>query len=151
MNLLQHKVQEIINPVGKAEREYGRGTTINSNYTCELQDEVAFYMSQCCEQREELIQVKEKLKLFEEENEDLQAEVGRQLFLQGKERRLRNICQPPSKYASGKSKPGRATGAWYSSSCTDVKLPDGAGLMEESGNDFLYLNLVPLGMSGLSK
>ena len=142
MNLLQHKVQEIINPVGKAEREYGRGTTINSNHTCELQDEVAFYMSQCCEQREELIQVKEKLKLFEEENEDLQAEVGRQLFLQSKERRLRNICQPPSKYASGKSKPGR---------CTDVKLPDGAGLMEESGNDFLCLNLVPLGISGLSK
>ena len=88
-------MQEIINPVGKAEREYGRGTTINSNHT-----------------------------------------------IQSKEKRLRNVCQPPSKYASGKSKPGR---------CTDVKLPDGAGLMEESGNDFLYLNLVPLGISGLSK
>lgn len=89
-------MQEIINPVGKAEREYGRGTTVNSNHTCELQDEVAFYMSQCCEQREELIQVKEKLKLFEEENEDLQAEVGRQYcFYRAKKGASEIFVSPP--------------------------------------------------------
>ena len=83
MNELQHRVQEIINLSGKAER--GQSTTINSNHTSELRDEVECHKDQCREQREELMQNKGKLKLCEEKSEHLQAKVGRQFFLQSKE------------------------------------------------------------------
>ena len=85
MNELQHRVQEIINRSGKAEREYDQSTTVNSNHTSELRDEVECHKDQCCEQGEELMQNKGKLKLCEEKSEHHQAKVKRQLFLQSKE------------------------------------------------------------------
>ena len=53
MNELQHTIQETINRSGKAERGYGQSTTINSNHTHELRDEVECHKDQCREQREE--------------------------------------------------------------------------------------------------
>ena len=50
--------------------------------------------------------MKEKLELCEEEKQDLQAEVGRQVFLESKERQCsKKVYQPPRKHASGRSKP----------------------------------------------
>ena len=53
MNELQHTIQETINRSGKAERGYGQSTTVNSNHTHELRNEVECHKDQCREQREE--------------------------------------------------------------------------------------------------
>ena len=88
------------------ERDNGKDTNTNGNLICKLQDEVIFYQNKCHEAREQSIQVKEKLELCEEEKQDLQAEVGRQVFLESKERQCsKKVYQPPRKHASGRSKP----------------------------------------------
>ncbi|CAH3036793.1 unnamed protein product [Pocillopora meandrina] len=53
LNELQHTIQETINRSSKAERGYGQSTTVNSNHTHELRDEVECHKDQCREQREE--------------------------------------------------------------------------------------------------
>ena len=53
MNELQHTIQETINRSGKAERGYGQSTTVNSNHTHELRNEVECHKDQCREQTEE--------------------------------------------------------------------------------------------------
>ncbi|XP_022789014.1 uncharacterized protein LOC111328775 [Stylophora pistillata] len=127
LTLVQHIRQEILKVFATAERENGKGTiTNNSSLICELQNEVEFHQAQCYELREELKQLKEKLKLCEEKNEDLQAEVGKQLFLESKEMRCKKICEPSSEH-------GRATGAQQAFSCADLKQPDGRGLLDKSG------------------
>ena len=88
------------------ERDNDKDTNTNGNLICKLQDEVIFYQNKCHEPREQSIQVKEKLELCEEEKQDLQAEVGRQVFLESKERQCsKKVYQPPRKHASGRSKP----------------------------------------------
>ena len=88
------------------ERDNGKDTNTNGNLICKLQDEVIFYQNKCHEPKEQSIQVKEKLELCEEEKQDLQAEVGRQVFLESKERQCsKKVYQPPRKHASGRSKP----------------------------------------------
>ena len=114
--------------------ENGKGTIPNGNLICELQDEVVFYQDQCHELREELIKLKEKLKLCEEEKQSLQAEVGRQLFLESKERQCsKKVYQPPSKHASGRSKPVGVRGTSHDFSGANVRLKGGAGPLEKAG------------------
>ena len=114
-------------PLATAGRENGKGTITNGNLINELQEEVMFYQDQCHELREELIKLKEKLKLCEEEKQGLQAEVGRQLFLESKERRCsKKVYQPPSKHASGTSEPVGVRGASHDFSGIDAKLLGGA-------------------------
>ena len=118
--------------------ENGKGTILNGNPICELQDEVVFYRDQCHELREKLIKLKEKLKLCEEEKQGLQAEVGRQLFLESKERRCsKKVYQPPRKHASGTSEPVGVRGASHDFSGTAAKLLGGAGPLEKAGKYFL--------------
>ena len=125
-------------PLATAGRENGKGTITNGNLINELQEEVMFYQDQCHELREELIKLKEKLKLCEEEKQGLQADVGRQLFLESKERRCREkVYQPPSKHASGMSKPVGVRGASHDFSGTDVRLLGGAGPLDKAGKYFL--------------
>ncbi|XP_022791374.1 uncharacterized protein LOC111330728 isoform X3 [Stylophora pistillata] len=114
-------------------RENDKGTFAFKSLICELQDEVAFYQDQCCELREELVNLKKKWKFCEDEKQDLQAEVGRQLFLESKERRCSKIYQPPSGHADGTSMPGRVRGASHDLSVTGAKLLGGAGPLNKSG------------------
>ncbi|XP_022791383.1 uncharacterized protein LOC111330732 isoform X2 [Stylophora pistillata] len=116
-----------------AGRENDKGTVAMGSLVCELQDEVVFYQDQCQELREELVKLKEKWKLCEDEKQDLQAEVGRQLFLESKERRCSKIYQPPSEHASGTIVPGRVRGASHDFSGTGAKLLGGAAPSNESG------------------
>ena len=82
--------------------------------------------------------MKEKLKLCEEEKQGLQADVGRQLFLESKERRCREkVYQPLSKHASGMNKPVGVRGASHDFSGTDAKLLGGACPLEKAGKYFL--------------
>ncbi|XP_022791371.1 uncharacterized protein LOC111330728 isoform X1 [Stylophora pistillata] len=117
-------------------RENDKGTFAFKSLICELQDEVAFYQDQCCELREELVNLKKKWKFCEDEKQDLQAEVGRQLFLESKERRCSKIYQPPSGHADGTSMPGRVRGASHDLSVTGAKLLGGAGPLNKSGEEF---------------
>ncbi|XP_022810586.1 uncharacterized protein LOC111347622, partial [Stylophora pistillata] len=117
-------------------RENDKGTVAINGLVCELQDEVAFYQDQCRELREELVELKEKWKLSEDEKQDLQAEVGRQLFLESKEKRCNKIYQPPSEHASGMSMPGRVRGASHDFLGMGAKLLGGAGPLNNSG--FLF-------------
>ena len=104
-----------------------------------MRDEVAFYLDQCHELREEIRELKEKWKRSEEEKQDLQAEVGRQLFLESKEkRRSEKILHPSSEHSSEWSMPCRARGASYDFSCMDGKLLGGAGPLDKSGQNYLY-------------
>ena len=125
--------------------ENGKGTIPNGNLICELQDEVVFYQDQCHELREELIKLKEKLKLCEEEKQGLQAEVGRQLFLESKERRCsKKVYQPPSKHASGRSKPVGVRGASHDFSGTDAKLLGGVNPLDKAGKYFFRMDTVAI-------
>ena len=114
------------------------GIFVSSHYhESELQDEVVFYQDQCHEPREKLIKLKEKLKLCEEEKQNLQAEVGRQLFLESKERQCsKKVYQPPSKHASERSKPDGVRGASHDFSGADVRRKGGAGPLERAGKYF---------------
>ena len=123
----------------------GKGTIPNGNLICELQDEVVFYQDQCYELREELIKLKEKLKLCEEEKQGLQAEVGRQLFLESKERRCsKKVYQPPSKHASGTSEPVGVRGASHDFSGTDAKLLGGVNPLDKAGKYFFRMDTVAI-------
>ncbi|XP_022791384.1 uncharacterized protein LOC111330733 [Stylophora pistillata] len=117
-------------------RENDRGTVAINGLVCELQGEVAFYQDQCRKLREEVVELKEKWKLSEDEKQDLQAEVGRQLFLESKEKRSIKIYQPPSEHASRTSMPGRVRGASHDFSVMGAKLLGGAGPLNNSG--FLF-------------
>ena len=132
-------------PFATAGRENDKGTITNGNLISELQEEVMFYQDQCHELREELIKVKEQLKLCEEEKQGLQAEVGRQLFLESKERRCsKKVYQPPSKYASERSKPVGVRGASHDFSGTYANWLGGANPLDKAGKYFFRMDTVAI-------
>ena len=125
------------------EVEDDEGTIYTGSLVSELQDEVACLHDQCRELREQITELKEKLKQSEQEKQDLQAEVGRQLFLESKEkRRSEKIFQPSSEHSSEWSMPCRARGASYDFSCMDGKLLGGADPLDKSGKKLFDRNLI---------
>lgn len=95
----------------------------------QLQSDVAFYQHQCDEVSQENIKLKEKLKQSEEEKQQLQGEVGRQLFLESKEKRSNKILQSSMEYVNEQSKSSTASGGTYAG--MKGKLLGGAGPLQE--------------------
>ena len=125
------------------EVENDEGTINTGSLVSELQDEVACLQDQCRELREEIRELKEKWKQSEQEKQDLQAEVGRQLFLESKEKcRSEKILQPTSEHSSEWSRPCRARGASCDYSSMDGKLLGGAGPLDKSGKKLFGRNLI---------
>lgn len=122
-----------------AGRKNDKGTVAINSLVCELQDDVAFYQDQCCKLREELVKLKQKWKLCEVEKQDVQAEVGRRLFLESKKRRCSKIYQPLREHASGMIMPGRVRGASHDLSGLGAKLLDNASPFDKSGKDVVNL------------
>ncbi|PFX25151.1 uncharacterized protein LOC111330749 [Stylophora pistillata] len=77
------------------------------------QDEITFYQDLCRKQEEEIMQLKEYVTQIKEEIQGLQAEVGRQLFLEGKNKRYTKIYQPFSKHGGEQIKPSTVRGASF--------------------------------------
>ncbi|XP_022791387.1 uncharacterized protein LOC111330734 [Stylophora pistillata] len=89
----------------------------------QLQDEVAVYQDRCHKQEDEINQLKEKLTRMEEEKQGLEAEVGRQLFLESKEKRRKLL----NERAQEQSTLDATRGTSY-----EGELPHGAGYMDRS-------------------
>ena len=97
--------------------------TINAAKS-QLQDDIAAYQDRCSKQGDEISQLKEKLTQMEEEKQRLEAEVGRQLFLESKERRRKLLNEHPCE----QSMLGTTRGASY-----EGELLHEAGSMDRSG------------------
>ena len=97
--------------------------TINASNS-KLQDDIAAYQDRCSKQEDEISQLKEKLTQMEEEKQRLEAEVGRQLFLESKERRQKLL----NEYPCEQSMLGTTRGASY-----EGELLHDAGSMDRSG------------------
>ncbi|XP_022788969.1 uncharacterized protein LOC111328745 [Stylophora pistillata] len=94
----------------------------------QLQDDVIAYQDQCPKQEDDISQLKEKLTKIEEEKQGLEAEVGRQLFLESKEkRRTEKIFQWLDEHAHEQSMLVKARGASY-----EGELLHGAGSIDRS-------------------
>ena len=88
---------------------------------------------ECEELRQQIIQLKEKLKQSEEEKEQLQAEVGRQQFLEERERRSEKILQSSMEFVAQQSKYPTASGGTYAFTGRKGKLLGGAGPVQKPG------------------
>ena len=107
----------------------GKQTVTIDKLIRQLQSDVAFYQHQCDEVSQENIKLKEKLKQSEEEKQQLQGEVGRQLFLESKEKRSNKILQSSVEYVNEQSKSSTASGGTYAG--MKGKLLGGAGPLQE--------------------
>lgn len=79
----------------------------------ELQDESTFYQDRCCRQEDEITQLKEILTQIKEEKQGLEAEVGRQLFLEGKNKRCNRIYQSVTEHGGEQAISNTARGASF--------------------------------------
>ena len=106
----------------------------------QLQGEIASYQNLCHELREQISQLDEKWKQSEQEKRELQGEVGRQLFLESKEkRRSENILQPSREHGGEHSMSCRASGDSHDFSPMNWRLLGGAGPLQQSGKQNLCL------------
>lgn len=87
-----------------------------------------------------MTEVEEKQKLCKVNYQDPQAELGRQLFEESKERRCWRICEPLNELVSGRRMLDRMTGAW---TCKPL---GGPGLLDKAGNNTLDFNLTKYNM-----
>lgn len=85
------------------------------------------------ELRKQIIQLEEKFKQSEEEKEQLQAEVGRQQFLEEREKRSEKILQSSMESVAQQSKYPTASGRTYAFTGRKGKLLGGAGPLQEPG------------------
>ena len=104
--------------------QWQRSNDIINAANSQLQDDIAAYQDRCSKQEDEISQLKEKLTQMEEEKQRLEAEVGRQLFLESKERRRKLLNKHPHE----QSMLGTTRGASY-----EGELLHDAGSMDRSG------------------
>ena len=107
----------------------GKQTVAIESLIRQLQTDIAFYQHQFDEVSQENIKLKEKLKQSEEEKQQLQGEVGRQLFLESKEKRSNKILQSSMEYVNEQGRSSTASGGTYT--CMKEKLLGGAGPLQE--------------------
>ncbi|PFX21092.1 uncharacterized protein LOC111336064 isoform X2 [Stylophora pistillata] len=104
----------------------------------QLQDEIAAYQDRCHKLEDEINQLKNKVSQMEEEKQGLEAEVGRQIFLESKEKRRKKIFQQSHGDAHEPSKLATATGTVRGASY-DEGILCGPGFMERSGHFLQYI------------
>ena len=75
--------------------QWQRSNDIINAANSQLQDDIAAYQDRCSKQEDEISKLKEKLTQMEELKQRLESEVGRQLFLESKERRRKLLNKHP--------------------------------------------------------
>ena len=101
----------------------------------QLQAENIFYVDRCLNQEKEMAQLKENLTQIEEEKQGLESEVGRQLFLEGKNKRHSKLYQPFTEHCGEQIMPNTASGASFDVTGLDGEQLDIAGPCDNSGTN----------------
>ncbi|XP_022791407.1 uncharacterized protein LOC111330747 [Stylophora pistillata] len=102
----------------------------------ELQDETAFYQDRCCRQEDKITRLKENLSQIKEEKQGLEAEVGRQLFLEGKNKRYNRIYQSVTEHGGEQAISNTARGASFDVDGEELRT---AGCSDDSGHLLQYI------------
>ena len=105
----------------------------------QLQAENTFYIDRCLNQEVEIAQLKENLTQIEEEKQGLESEVGRQLFLEGKNKRHSKLYQPFTEHVGEQIIPNTASGASFHVTGLDGEQLDIAGPCDNSGTNYFYV------------
>ena len=105
----------------------------------QLQAENIFYVDRCLNQEKEIAQLKENLTQIEEEKQGLESEVGRQLFLEGKNKRHSKLYQPFTEHCGEQIMPNTASGASFDGTGLDGEQLDIAGPCYNSGTNCFYV------------
>ena len=105
----------------------------------QLQAENIFYVDRCLKQEEEITRLKENLTQIEEEKQGLESEVGRQLFLEGKNKRHSKLYQPFTEHCGEQIMPNTASGASFDVTGLDGEQLDIAGPCDNSGTNCFYV------------
>ena len=105
----------------------------------QLQAENIFYVDRCLNQEKEIAQLKENLTQIEEEKQGLESEVGRQLFLEGKNKRHSKLYQPFTEHCGEQIMPNTASGASFDVTGLDGEQLDIAGPCDNSGTNCFYV------------
>ena len=98
-----------------------------------------FYVDRCLKQEKEITQLKENLTQIEEEKQGLESEVGRQLFLEGKNERHSKLYQPFTEHCGEQIMPNTASGASFDVTGLDGEQLDVAGPCDNSGTNCFYV------------
>ena len=102
----------------------------------QLQADNIFYVDRCLKQEEEITRLKENLTQIEEEKQGLESEVGRQLFLEGKNKRHCKLYQPFTEHCGEQIMPNTASGASFDVNGEQL---DVAGPCDNSGTNCFYV------------
>ena len=105
----------------------------------QLQAEKIFYVDRCFNQEMEIAQLKENLTQIEEEKQGLESEVGRQLFLEDKNKRQSKLYQPFPEHCHEQIMPNAASGASFHVTGLDREQLDIAGPCNNSGIKYIYV------------
>ena len=105
----------------------------------QLQAENIFYVDRCLNQEKEIAQLKENLTQIEEEKQGLESEVGRQLFLEDKNKRQSKLYQPFPEHCHEQIMPNAASGASFHVTGLDREQLDIAGPCNNSGIKYIYV------------
>ena len=105
----------------------------------QLQAENIFYVDRCLNQEKEIAQLKENLTQIEEEKQGLESEVGRQLFLEDKNKRQSKLYQPFPEHCHEQIMPNAASGASFHVTGLDGEQLDKAGPCNNSGIKYIYV------------
>ena len=105
----------------------------------QLQAENIFYVDRCLNQEKEMTQLKENLTQIEEEKQGLESEVGRQLFLEDKNKRQSKLYQPFTEHCHEQIMPNAASGASFHVTGLDGEQLDKAGPCNNSGIKYIYV------------
>ena len=104
-----------------------------------LQAENIFFVDRCLNQEKEIAQLKENLTQIEEEKQGLESEVGRQLFLEDKNKRQSKLYQPFTEHCHEQIMPNAASGASFHVTGLDGEQLDKAGPCNNSGIKYIYV------------
>ena len=105
----------------------------------QLQAENIFYVDRCLNQEKEIAQLKENLTQIEEEKQGLESEVGRQLFLEDKNKRQSKLYQPFTEHCHEQIMPNAASGPYFHVTGLDGEQLDKAGPCNNSGIKYIYV------------
>ena len=105
----------------------------------QLRAENTFYLYLCLNQEEKITQLKENLTQIEEEKQGLESEVGRQLFLEDKNKRQSKLYQPFPEHCHEQIMPNAASGASFHVTGLDGEQLDKAGPCNNSGIKYIYV------------
>ena len=105
----------------------------------QLQAENMFYVDRCLNQEKEIAQLKENLTQIEEEKKGLESELGRQLFLEDKNKRQSKLYQPFPEHCHEQIMPNAASGASFHVTGLDGEQLDKAGPCNNPGIKYIYV------------